>query len=343
MKKAILVLTILTIVLAGAFAAGQTDAAATAKPAFPERNIDVVVHSSAGGGSDVWARKVSALMEPHLGVKLIVSNKPGGNGGVAANYVWQQQHDGYTIIGASESAMTYGVNDAIDKTMKNWHFFFSGGSPGVIVVKADSPFKTFEDLVTAARKAPNTVVMANSGMGKLWHLKVAMLNAFADVPFKHAAYAGSAPAIVALMSGEAQALSCSAGEAVSYVQSGDMRPLIMTELESYTFKGSQSAVRPVVDVFPQLKQYLPMPQILCLITPRDIPDEAYQALGAAFDKAMESPEMAEFIDQQAAVKVALWGPEADKMAEKMESLFSWFAHDAGATKVAPDALGIPKP
>jgi tripartite-type tricarboxylate transporter receptor subunit TctC len=56
--------------------------------AFPHRPINVIVASSPGGDSDIWARKVSALMEKELGIKLIVSNRPGGNGGIAENVVW---------------------------------------------------------------------------------------------------------------------------------------------------------------------------------------------------------------------------------------------------------------
>jgi tripartite-type tricarboxylate transporter receptor subunit TctC len=332
------------LLLGGMLMAGGTDESSKAAGViFPERNIDVVVHSSAGGGSDVWARKVSALMEPHLGVQLVVTNKPGGNGGVAANYVWNQPHDGYTLVGASETSMTYAVNGAFEQGARAWHYFWSGGSPGVIVVKADSPFKSFEEYVRAAQATPNDVTIAVSGIGKLWHLKAEMVDKYGKVPIKDSPYKGSAPAIVALLSGEVDSLSCSAGEAAPYIKSGEMRPLIMTEDYSYTFDGYAEEVRGVTAVFPDMKKYLPMSQGLCLLVPNDIPDAVFKILGEAFDKAMSDPEMEAFIEQQAAVKIAMWGKEADQMAVDMEARFSWFAQDLGVAQVSPEELGIKKP
>jgi len=138
---------------------------------YPTKSISVIIHSSAGGGSDMWARKVSGIMEKNLGVKMVCTNKPGGKGGIGANFVWNSRHDGYTILGASETSMTYGVNGACEKTAKFWNFYISAGSPGVIAVLKDSPFETFEDLTKAAKDKPDTIKVSNAGIGKLWHLK----------------------------------------------------------------------------------------------------------------------------------------------------------------------------
>lgn len=309
---------------------------------FPSKNLKVIVHSSAGGGSDVWARKVSALMEPDLDKKMIVSNKPGGKGGVGANFVWNAKHDGYTVLGASESSMTYGVNGAIDKTAKYWNFFISAGSPGVIAVLKDSPFKTFEDLIKAARANPDTVKVSNAGIGKLWHLKSEMFRKYGDVPIKHSPYKGSAPAIVALLSKEVDAVSCSAGEAGSYIESGQMRPLVMTENVPFTFAGA-SETPAITDFLPELNKYLPMSQFLTLMIPKDTDPAIVARLGKAFEAAMASEDMAEFIKMQNATKYNLWGEKANQMAVDMEKKFSWFAYDLGITKVNPADLGIEKP
>jgi len=309
---------------------------------FPDKNIKVIVHSSAGGGSDVWARKVSALMEPNLDVKMIVSNKPGGKGGVGANFVWNAKHDGYTILGASESSMTYGVNGAIDKTAKYWNFFISAGSPGVICVLNDSPYKTFGDLVKAARTNPDTVKVSNAGIGKLWHLKSEMFRKYGNVPIKHSPYKGSAPAIVALLSKEVDAVSCSAGEAGSYIESGKMRPLVMTENQPFNFPGF-GETPPITESLPELNKYLPMSQFLTLMVPKDTDPAIINRLGQAFEAAMASDDMAGFIKMQNATMINLWGEEANKMAVDMEKKFSWFAYDLGIAKVNPADLGIEKP
>jgi len=309
---------------------------------YPDKSIKVIVHSSAGGGSDVWARKVAGLMEKDLGEKMIVSNKPGGNGGIGANFVWNSKHDGYAILGASETSMTYGVNGACDKTAKYWNYYISAGSPGVIAVLKDSPLKTFEDLITAARAKPDMVKVSDAGIGKLWHLKAEMFRRYGDVPIKHSPYKGSAPAIVALLSKEVDAVSCSAGEAGSYIESGKMRPLVMTENQPFTFAG-YGEVPAITQYLPQLNKYLPMSQFLCLMVPKDVDPAILARLGKAFEYAMSTPDMAEFIKMQNATKYGIWGEPANKMAIEMERVFSWFANDLGIAKVKPADLGIEKP
>jgi len=309
---------------------------------YPSRPINVSIHSGAGGGSDIWGRKVSALMEQELGVKLIVTNREGGNGGVAANYVWNQPHDGYNIIGGSETAMTYVVNGAFDKNALSWDWLISGGSPGVIVVLNNSPFKTFQDMVNAAKANPDSVKVGNSGIGKTWHLKVDMINKYADIPFKHSPYNSSGASMVALLSKEIDALSCAAGEAVQYIDSGDVRPLVMTEKEPFTFKKS-GLVPAVVDTFPQLGKYLPMNQFLSLMYPHDVPQEVKTVLEGAFKKVMASKEMKDFIDEQLSVTYGLSSEPAREMAAAMERNFSWFTFDLGLAKVEPSKAGIARP
>ena len=340
MKSKILLLCLVFVFIGGALIFAAGGAQATAK--FPSRPINVSVHSGAGGGSDVWARKVSALMEQQLGVKMIVTNREGGNGGIASNYVWDQPHDGYNIIGGSETAMTYVVNGAFDKNALAWDWLISGGSPGVIVVLNSSPFKTFQDMVDAAKAHPDTVKVGNSGIGKTWHLKVDMINKYANVPFKHSPYNSSGASMVALLSKEVDALSCAAGEAVQYIDSGDVRPLVMTEKEPFTFKKTGN-VPAVIDTFPELNKYLPMNQFLSLMYPNDVPQEVKTVLESAFKKVMESKEMKDFINEQVSVTYGLSGQPARDMAASMERNFSWFAFDLGLAKVEPTKAVIARP
>lgn len=337
MKRTLLLTALLVLAVIVVGAEPQQE-----QSAFPTQSINVVVHSAAGGGSDVWARKVSALMEKDLGVKMVVSNKPGGSGGLAANYVWNQPHDGYTLIGASETSMTYAVNGAFPQSIKVWDYYISGGSPGVICVLKDSPFRSFGDMVAAARAKPETVKVSHSGIGKLWGMKVEMFRKYGNVPVQHAPFNGSAPAIVSLLSKEVDAVSCSAGEATQYIESGEMRPLVMTEKDPFEFRG-YGKVPAITDSIPELARYLPMSQFLCLMVPRDAPQAARDRLGQAFEYAMGTPEMAEFIEKECATRYGIWGEAAHEMAVDMEKKFSWFNQELGITKVSPDTLGIGKP
>jgi tripartite-type tricarboxylate transporter receptor subunit TctC len=103
------------------------------------------------------------------------------------------------------------VNGASDRTTRNWDFMLSGGSPGVIAVLAGSEFDTFEKFIQH-NDMSKPISISNSGVGKLWHLKSVLIDNFSNVPIRHISYNGSNPAIVALLSREVDAVSCSAGE-----------------------------------------------------------------------------------------------------------------------------------
>ena len=185
---------------------------------YPSKPINVFIFSSQGGGTDQWVRHLANLMEKDLGVSIVCNNLPGANGGTAAMKVFNSPHDGYTVLGASETSVFFGVNDVAPQASK-WEFFIGGGSPGVIGVHKDSPYKTIQDLVQAAKNKPNTVKIGNSGRGKLWHIKALQLAKGAGVQFQHVPYNGSAPAITALLSKEVDAVSCSAGENMESIAS----------------------------------------------------------------------------------------------------------------------------
>lgn len=309
---------------------------------YPCKTIRVIVASSAGGGTDSYARKFGALVEEHLGSKVVVTNMPGGLGGKGAEAVWQAEKDGCTILGMSETSMTYGVNGASTTTAKDWNYYIFAGSPGVIAVQADSPYETFEDLLAAARENPETVTVANSGIGKLWHLKVAMVEKAADVKFKHVGFDGSKPAMTSLLTGEVEAVSASTGEVAPYVESGKMRVLATTELEDFTFANGDVAPS-MTKALPEASKFLPMGQFLAWLVPDGVDQEKLEMLDAAFDKVMASPEFLEFVEGRGATLYAKGLGEGSEMAEKMERSFSWFMADLGMAKVDPASIGIERP
>ncbi len=308
---------------------------------YPCKNIRVIVASSAGGGTDSYARAFGALAEKELGTKIIVSNMPGAAGTKAGNDVWQGPHDGCTVLGMSETTMTYGVNGALT-TAKDWHYHIFGGSPGVIAVQADSPYKTFEEFLAAAKEKPESIKVANSGIGKLWHLKVVMIEQEGGVTFKHVGFNGSKPAMTSLLTGEVDAVSASTGEVAPYVESGKMRALVITETEGFTFPGG-TEIPAVTSIIPGVAKHLPMGQFLAYLFPRDVPQEALDAFRPAFDKVIASDEFKKFIASQGAKIYGVYGEKADEMTLGMEQRFSWFAQDMGTAKVNPETLGIKRP
>jgi tripartite-type tricarboxylate transporter receptor subunit TctC len=329
--------TILAVVLTLALAG-----AAQAQDKFPTTTINNVVFSSAGGGTDVMNRFLSAAMEKILGQKVLVTDMPGGLGGVAAEHVWQQKHDGHTLLGCSETATTFLVTGATKHGIQDWIFFIAAGSPGVIAVKAGSPYKDLESLLKAAKDKPKGVKISNSGTGKLWHIKASILEKSAGVQFLHIPYNGSAPAIIASLSGEADAVSAAYGEVSEQVRAGKLKVIAVTEDERIKAEGVDG-VPALTEKYPGADKFFPSKQWLGFAVPKDVPAPAVKVLGAAFEKVANSPEAEKFYKQQYMDKIALWGDKAVKYALGMESNISWISKELGVAKHDPAALGIAKP
>jgi tripartite-type tricarboxylate transporter receptor subunit TctC len=309
---------------------------------YPSKTVFLYIFSSQGGGTDQWTRHLASLMEQELGVSMVCANLPGANGGTGAMRVWNAPRDGYAILGASETAMFFGVN-AVAPLAAEWEYFIVGGSPGVVVVHADSPHTSVEDLVAAAKRAPRSVTVANSGQGKLWHLKAMQLEQAAGVTFRHIPYNGSGPAITALLSREVQALSCSAGEVAEYVRGGLVRPLLATEAEGVDFENF-GAVPSAAALYPESAAgFTDLFQWLGLMLPGDVPPEVLEVLGRAFDNAMAHPKTEELATLRHIRMLGLRGAEAKEVALRMERVASWSSWDLGVARRDPSELGIPRP
>jgi tripartite-type tricarboxylate transporter receptor subunit TctC len=338
MKKVLMVLVLALVSTTMLFAAGASETAD-----YPSKDINVYIFSSQGGGTDSWSRFLTPLMEEELGVKIICTNMPGANGGTAAQKVWSSPHDGYTVLGASETSMFFGSN-GVAPTSENWHFFVAAGSSGIIAVSAKSPYMTVQDLVLAAKAKPKSITIANSGQGKGWHTKAITLEKAADVEFKHVPYNGSGPAITAMLSGETVAVSCSTGEISEYIRAGIVRPLVITEAKGETFEGWDGEVPAAAKIYPQGEfAFSNMFQWLGFMLPKDTPAEAVERFGAAFKKAMANPKTAEFAKTQSAKLFGLTGDEANALAKNMEAVSWWMAQDLGIAKISPESAGIPRP
>ncbi|MEA5033707.1 MAG: tripartite tricarboxylate transporter substrate binding protein [Sphaerochaeta sp.] len=338
MRKILMVLVLVLVSTTMVFAAGAGETAS-----YPNKDINVYIFSSQGGGTDAWCRFLAPLMEEDLGVKIISTNMPGANGGTAAQKVWTSAHDGYTVLGASETSMFFGANN-VAPTSDNWHFFIAAGSGGIIAVPTGSPYKTIQDLVAAAKANPKSVTIANSGQGKGWHTKAVTLEKAANVEFKHVPYNGSGPAITAMLSGETAAVSCSTGEISEYIRAGIVRPLVITEAQGETFAGWEGEVPAAAKLYPQgAFAFANMFQWLGFMLPKDTPTEAVERFSAAFKKAMANPKTAEFAKTQSARIFGLTGNDANTLAKNMEAVTWWMAQDLGIAKMSPESAGIPRP
>jgi len=159
---------------------------------FPSRNITDVVVWGAGGGTDTCNRIITAEMAKFLGVNINVINKTGGvAGSVGMSHAYKMKHDGYTLCGLSESNVTAGVQGGWDKKFDVWDTFIVGGSPDVISVTPDTPYKTLKDLIEAAKANPGSIKAAASGAGSIHHLNLLAVENDSGAKFNFIPYKGS--------------------------------------------------------------------------------------------------------------------------------------------------------
>jgi tripartite-type tricarboxylate transporter receptor subunit TctC len=159
--------------LAAALATGRAEA-----QDFPSRPINLIVMAPAGGSTDVGARVVASIAEKIAGQPMVVVNKAGAGGQVGWTELGRSKPDGYTIGFVVLPGMNTVVLDPERKATFTEETFIPIANqvldPGVLWVRADSPYKTFQDLIDAAKKAPHTIRAATTGILSEDHLNILM-------------------------------------------------------------------------------------------------------------------------------------------------------------------------
>jgi tripartite-type tricarboxylate transporter receptor subunit TctC len=309
---------------------------------YPSRDITNVVVWGAGGGTDVCNRVVSAEMAAILGVNINVVNKPGGvAGSLGMAEAYGMKHDGYTICGLSESCVTAGVQGGWDKKMDVWYPFIVAGSPDVISVTPDSPYKTLKEFLDAAKAAPKTIKAGAGGSGSIHHLNLLALEKGSGAAFNFIPYPGSAPSQNAAMTGEINCVVTSLAEQAQLIRGGKLRPLAMLTPDGFTIDAI--SIPSAFTDYPGLSQYLPIMQAIGMAVPAGAPDEVKAVLSDAFTKALATEKVQQWAKDNYYVINGKTGEEASKEFAKLESLFAWTLLELNTTKVSPEALGIPKP
>ena len=336
MKK--LLLISLVVFMTVAVAAG-----AYAAKGYPKRNITAVVVWGAGGGTDTCNRIIHAEMANFLGVNINVINKTGGvAGSVGMSHAYSQPHDGYTLCGLSESNVTAGVQGGWDKKFDVWDTFIVGGSPDVISVTPDTPYKTLKDLIEAAKADPKSIKAAASGAGSIHHLNLLAVEKGSGAQFNFIPYKGSAPAQNAAMTGEVSVVVTSLAEQQQLLRGGKLRALGMLIPEAFDVQ-DLGTIPSAFDAYPGLSEYLPISQAIGFAVPADAPEEAKAVLVDAFNKAMATDKVKTWAKENYYLLSGKTGAESKAVFDALESNFAWTLWELGAATVDPATLGIPKP
>ncbi|MCY4594449.1 MAG: tripartite tricarboxylate transporter substrate binding protein [Bryobacterales bacterium] len=264
------------------FAAG---CASTEGP-YPSKEIKLIVQAAPGGTSDTVSRVMASLAESSVGAPIVCENKPGASGALAFSYVARRPADGYTIGHAPvEIAIVRSLGYAdIGPSDVSLICLVSKTAPA-LVVGSDSPWQTFEEFVSAATANPGHIVMANSGIGSIWHFNILLMEQGTGARFTHLPYGGSTPALVSVIGGHADAAVAGVGEVVSHVEAGKLRALAV-------FDANRSSVLSEVPTSHELGYPVGAPAWSGFFGPGGMPADRVALLADAFEAAFGTEEWA---------------------------------------------------
>jgi tripartite-type tricarboxylate transporter receptor subunit TctC len=225
--------TLLALVCAttiGGFLGPQDSA--HAQPTYPTKPVRLIVPFPPGGGTDILARVIGNKLTEALGQPVVVENKPGAGGNIGVDLVAKSAPDGYNMVIGQTSNLA--VNPTLypdlpyDPQKDLAPISLVADAPLVLVVPANSPFKTLGDVIAAAKGKPEDVTFASPGNGTVSHLSGELLQKAANVKFQHIPYKGASQALTDLMGGQVQTYMSSIPTALSQIKGGKLRALAIT-------------------------------------------------------------------------------------------------------------------
>lgn len=198
---------------------------------FPERPVRIVVPFAPGGGTDLVARTMGIIMAQDLGQPVIIDNKPGAGTIIGTDAVAKSPPDGYTLVMAT---IAHAVNPSIQPKLPYAHetafapVMLVGRSPNVLVVRADSPFKSVQDVIAAAKAKPGQLSFASQGAGTSAHLAGELFKNLTKTDITHVPYRGAGPAITDLLGGQVNIMFATAAAVGTFIEGGKLRALAVT-------------------------------------------------------------------------------------------------------------------
>ncbi|UPR34557.1 tripartite tricarboxylate transporter substrate binding protein [Vibrio cyclitrophicus] len=267
-------------------AAGILVSATSIAADYPSKNIRLVVPFGAGGGTDAVGRTLANSAKDILGQNISIMNRTGGAGAVGMSFGAQQRADGYTLTVVTREIASLPQMGLMRHTADDFRLIrLVNLDPAVVLVAADSPYNTINDLIKEAKEKPGSVKFASTAAPNFYLMS---LEKDQGIKLNAIPYNGASEAIPAVLGHHTDVTMVTPGEAIAQLRSGQLKALGVM---------SEERIQYIPDV-PTLKE-----QGIDVVTgtwrgigaPKDTPDAVIEKLGAAFDEAMASEEFKTFM------------------------------------------------
>ena len=224
--------------LAAVAAALLATGGASARSSFPSKAVHVLVPYAAGGAVDILARTLGDVVSKQWGQSVVVENRPGAGGVIASQALVASPPDGYTIMVVASGHPTnpFLYPKLPYDTFKDFTAIsLLASSPNILLVRADSPYKTLADVIAAAKAKPGSLSFGHAGTGTSTHLAGTLLKSMAKIDIEAIPYKGGAPAINDLLGGQIPLSFNNGPESIGQLQAGTVRALAVTTAKRASF------------------------------------------------------------------------------------------------------------
>ncbi len=317
------------LITASVMAAALAFGGAAQADAYPDKPIKLIVPSGAGGSTDTAARIMAINIQDHIGQPIIVVNKKGASGSVGINFALKAKPDGYMLMEGmiGGHVLHPAMNASSGYTPADYTpIAMTQMNPNVLVVKADSPYKTLKDLLDAIKADPGKLKFSHAGAGSIHFFGIHLLLKTAGLD-KDAAvaipYKGGKNAMAGLLRGEADFHQTNLVSAIDFIESGKVRALAVTtkkrlshfpDIPTYTELGY-----PGVDIFGWRG----------VIGPKGLPKEIVDTWAKAVQETMERKGWKKMVKAVGDVPHYMGPEEFKKQIETDFARYRQMAEDLG--------------
>ncbi len=311
MKKSLSLVLCLLVLLTSAFAQGSSDGT------FPSKTVEATVGWSAGGGGDIVFRALAAVFPKYAnGQTMVIKNVNGASGITGAIEFLNASKDGYSIMHWNNASLAKTHLSDVPVTGADTFKAVCQvvSSYNYLVVTADSPYQSLQDLIDAALANPDTVMIGNAGAQGGNHLAALLFEQAVGAQFVHVPFSGGGPAITGVLSGQVDCVMANAPEGISNVENGQLRILAVFAPQRYT-------AFPDVPTGRECGVDLDLPQWRTVVCPPETPDDVINALAEIFRQCCEDPEFIAAMESQC-VEVVYKGPaETDAFTHEEDARY----------------------
>ena len=301
---------------------------------FPNKPIRILVGFGAGSATDIMLRQMALTAEKILGQSIIIESKPGGSGVLALELLKVAKPDGYTLVATADAPLNrvphmtnVNYNPQKDFDFLNVLYYQTNG----VVVKSDSPFKTFKDMIAYARKNPGKLTIAFPGVGTNGHLVLGAIAEQEKVKFELVPFQGSVPTLTAVLGGHVMSAQMLRSAFKPQVKAGALRAVLV-------FSDKRLEEFPEVPTTDDLGYGADVSNMgftnSVIVAPKGVPKAVTDRLISAFSTATKTPEYRDLLLQNGMTvpDPPLAGHELDKYFQNLYELFGKFIKQLGLQK-----------